>query len=283
MISFLILLSWITILAAMAGRRQKRPKLLLPGQVDEQFRAAQAKSDHVALVQYYRLALERPLPEKEVQLIRINLAYSLTCLGDYDQALQVLDQVQLKLLMPHQVVLWLNNRAYNLLKLHRFEEALDHLQDAQELFLGDDGLSKDAALASSIHSTRGMIFLGMGELDKAEKSLELALRFESDQAAVTFDNIHEQGDPTRTAERYYWLSEISRRRGNLTEATLRLQKAARFPFTEYGNKALVLLRSSTKALSLIEPEEQSRHPNFSKEEKAEESFTVNVRKVQPLS
>lgn len=254
--SLFLILSWIAIITALATRSSRqKPRLLLPGQVDEEFRNAQSKNDHAALIRYYRLALERPLAERDTQLIRINLAYSLSALEEYEQALTELDRVSLKILTLNQVVLWLNNRAYNLAKLDRVDEALDHLQDAQELLVGDDGLSKDAALASCIHSTRGMVLLQKGDLEHAEKSLQLALRLEIDNTTVQFDSVTQEGDPGRTAERYYWLSEISKRRGNEAERQARLKQAARFPFTEYGNKALQVLRPS-------KPEQPSTAPSW---------------------
>lgn len=254
MISLFLLLSWIALMGALLGTkpRSKKPRLLLPGEVDEEFRAAHLRNDHVALVQYYRLVLQRKLLEKDEQLVRMNLAYSLTALGDYEQALLQLDRIHLRVLSSEQVALWLNNRAYTLFKLGRLDEALDHLQDAQELMVGNDDLSQDAALAACINSTRGMVFFQKGDLDRAEKALEFALRLEKDQVATQFDLVGKEGDAERTAERLFWLSEISRVRGDETDRLSRLQQAARYPLTEYGQKAVKILRPHQKGIDSMQ-------------------------------
>lgn len=244
---FTFFLVWMAITATLIGvsrRRSSKPQLLLPGQIDEEFRSAQARNDHAALIRYHRLALERALPPRDEQLVRINLAYSLTALGEYEQSLAELDRVVLKELAPEQVVLWLNNRSYTLMKLERFEEALEHLQDAQELLGGHQDNAPDRILAACINGTRGMVFYNMGDLDKAEKALQLALRLEAEGSTVGFDALQQEGDPSRTAERWYWLSEIARSRGQDAETIERLKRAARYPTTEYGFKAAKILRTT---------------------------------------
>ena len=226
------------------SRRPSQKQLPLPNQIDADFQAAQLRQDHAALIQYYRLALEKPLSELDKQLIRINLAYSFTALEQYEQSLLELDRVSLKNLPPNQVALWLNNRAYVLSKIDRFEEGLDHLQDAQELLIGADGTTQDSALAACINSTRGLIFLKQGDLERAEKALQLALQLEANLSTRVFESISQgaEGDPHRTAERWYWLSEIANLRGNETLRLMRLERSARYPQTEYGSKSVQLLR-----------------------------------------
>lgn len=244
---FTFFLVWMAVTAALIGasrRKSGKSQLLLPGQIDEEFRAAQARNDHAALVRYHRLALERTLPPRDEQLVRINLAYSLTALGDYEQSLAELDRVVLKELVPEQVVLWLNNRSYTLMKLERYDEALEHLQDAQELLGGHQDTAPDRILAACINGTRGMVFYNMGDMEKAEKALQLALRLEAEGNATGFDTLQQEGDPSRTAERWYWLSEIARSRGQDAETIERLKRAARYPTTEYGFKAAKILRTT---------------------------------------
>ena len=245
MLGIFFLLVWITVIAALTSteRQRQKSRLLLPGQVDEEFREALGKSDHTALVRYYRVALSRKPPPRDEQLIRINLACGLNGLKEYEQALDELDRVCLKHLLPAQVALWLNNRAYTLILLDRPEDALDNLRDADDLLAGDDGLAKDISLLACISGTRGIALFRKGELDAAEKALELALRLEGDAVAFKFDPDVE-ANPGRTAERWWWLSEIARARGDAGEARVRLEKAALHPFTEFGARALGVLRGS---------------------------------------
>ncbi|MCS6912071.1 MAG: hypothetical protein RMK29_20460 [Myxococcales bacterium] len=244
MLGIFFLLAWITILAVLTTTEQQRSRaqLLLPGQVDEEYHGALVRGEHEALVRYYRLALSRKLAPYDEQLIRINLACALNGLKEHEQALEELDRVCLRHLQPHQIALWLNNRAYTLALLGRPEDALDHLRDAEELLAGDDGLGRDMALLACISGTRGIALLRMGDLDRAEKALQLALQLEGEGGAWKFDPDVE-ANPARTAERWWWLSEVARARGQEAEARLRLERAAAHPFTEYGARARQALRA----------------------------------------
>lgn len=241
MLGIFFLLVWVTMIAVLTStERHGRARLLLPGQVDEEFRAAYSRHDHAALVRYYRLVLKRKLPERDEQLIRINLACALNGLKEYEQALEELDKVALKHLSPTQVALWLNNRAYTLTLLSRPDDALDNLRDAEDLLAGDDGLSRDPALSACICGTRGIALLQKGDLEPAESALQLALRLEDDSVAYQFDADAEV-DPARTAERWFWLSEVARKRGDEAEHRARLMRAAQHPLTEFGSRALKAL------------------------------------------
>jgi tetratricopeptide (TPR) repeat protein len=237
------LLVWITVIAALTSteRQRARARLLLPGQVDEEFREAMAKGDHAALVRYYRIVLSRSLPPRDEQLIRINLACALNGLKEYELALEELDRVTLRHLHPSQVALWLNNRAYTLALLGRADDALDNLRDAEDLLVGEEALVRDPSLMACISGTRGIALFRKGQLDPAEKALELALRLEDDSVAYQFDP-ETEANPARTAERWWWLSEIARQRGDDREARLRLERAAAHPMTEFGSRALAALR-----------------------------------------
>lgn len=238
------LLVWVTVIAALTGHDKNRGRLLLPGQVDDEFKSALARHDHAVLARYYRIALGRNLPVRDEQLIRINLACAMNGLGQHAQALEELDGVQLKLLSPAEVALWLNNRAYTMTFLGRPADALDNLDDADELLAGDDGTSRDPLLSACISGTRGIALFHKGDLPAAEKALELALRQEDDAVTLQFDP-EWQTDPARTAERYYWLGEVSKARGDVAEALRRYERAGAFASTEFGGKALTALRSLT--------------------------------------
>jgi len=231
------LLVWVTVIAALTSHdRTSRARLLLPGQVDEEFKGALMRHDHAQLARYYRIALSRSLPARDEQLIRINLACALNGLGDHEEALEELDRVALGELLPPEVALWLNNRAYTLTFLGRTDDALDNLADADDLLAGDDALSRDPLLAACISGTRGIAYFHKGDLEAAEKALLLALRQEEDGVALQFDP-EWQVDPARTAERWYWLGEIARTRGDLTEARRRYERAAAHSGTEYSGRA----------------------------------------------
>lgn len=242
MLGIFFLLVWVTVIAALTGHDKHRSRLLLPGQVDDEFKSALARHDHAVLARYYRIALSRSLPPRDEQLIRINLACAMNGLGQHEPALEELDRVQLKLLLPTEVALWLNNRAYTLTFLGRPADALDNLDDADELLQGDDGLSRDPLLSACISGTRGIALFHKGDLAEAEKALEQALHQEDDAVTLQFDP-EWQTDPARTAERYYWLGEVSKARGDVTEALRRYERAGAFPATEFGGKALTALRS----------------------------------------
>lgn len=210
--------------------------------VDQDFKTALAKHDHPTLCRYYRLALQRELPVRDEQLVRINLACSLNGIGEHRQALEELDRVSLPELYPSEVALWLNNRAYTLTFLGRPADAIDNLKDADELLSGDDGLSRDPLLSGCIAGTRGIAHFHLGELEAAERCLRDALKKEEEGVALQFDP-EWQTDPARTSERWYWLGEIAKRQGDNAEAARRFQRAAAHSATEYGKKAQKLLQA----------------------------------------
>jgi tetratricopeptide (TPR) repeat protein len=235
------LLVWVTVIAALTSHdRSSRARLLLPGQVDDEFKGAMLRHDHAQLARYYRVALGRSLPSRDEQLIRINLACALNGLGEHKEALEELDRVGLGELQPAEVALWLNNRAYTLIFLGRAVDALDNLSDADELLAGDDALSRDPLLAACISGTRGIALYHKGDLEAGEKALLLALRQEEDGVALQFDP-EWQVDPARSAERWFWLGEIARSRGDASEARRRFERAAAYSATEFGGRAKVSL------------------------------------------
>ena len=74
----------------------------------------------------------------------------------------------------------------------------------------------------------------------ATAALELALRQEEEGVARQFDP-EWQADPARTAERWYWLGEVARRRGDVVAARLRFERAASVPLVPFSRKARAAL------------------------------------------
>jgi hypothetical protein len=64
----------------------------------------------------------------------------------------------------------------------------------------------------------------------------LALRQEEDGVAMQFDP-EWQVDPARTSERWFWLGEIARSRGDMPEARRRYERAGAHSGTEYASRA----------------------------------------------
>lgn len=236
MLGIFFLLVWITVIAALTSHDRHSRARLLAGQVDDDFKNAVGSHDHAYLVRCYRLALSRSLPARDEQLIRINLACAMNGTGEHQQALEELDRVILSELQPAEVALWLNNRAYTLAFLGRAADALDNLKDADELMAGEDLGARDPLLSSCISGTRGIALFHGGDLDGAEAALLLALKQEEEGVTMRFDP-ECQVDPARTAERWYWLAEISRSRGVLSEARRRYERAAAHADTDYGTRA----------------------------------------------
>lgn len=241
MLGIFFLLVWVSVIAALTGHDRNRGRLLLaPGYLDEEFHNALSRSDHGVLARYYRVALKRTLPLRDEQLIRINLACALNGLSEHAQALEELDRVSLQQLSSLEVALWLNNRAYTLVFLGQSADALDNLKDADDLLTGDEGEVRDPLLSACISGTRGIALLHHGDLDAAEQALELALRQEEEGVARQFDP-EWQADPARTAERWYWLGEVARRRGDVVAARLRFERAASVPLVPFSRKARAAL------------------------------------------
>src|SRR5581483_7290437 len=76
-----------------------------------------------------------------------------------------------------------------------------------------------------------------------------ALRLEDDSVAYQFDP-EAAPSPARTAERWWWLSEIARARGDEEETRRRLSRAAAQPLTEFGSRAAQALRRTMEAAGL---------------------------------
>ena len=103
------------------------------------------------------LARSDATDSRQAAALRINLACCAQCTGPIAvRALEELDRVQLQQLNPLEVALWLNNRVYTLVFLGQPDDAVGHLDDAVELLLGDDGMSRDPLLSACISGTRGI-------------------------------------------------------------------------------------------------------------------------------
>lgn len=254
MLGIFFLLVWVTVIAALTSHDRGRSRPLLPEHIDDEFKTAIQQHDHAVLARYYRLALKRSLPKRDEQLVRINLACALNGLSEHAQALEELDRIDLSQLLPAEVALWLNNRAYTLVFLGQPTDALDNLVDADELLAGDDGLSRDGQLVACISGTRGIAQLHLSQLDEAEKSLQLALHKDEEGQAQQFDP-EAQTDSVRAAERWFWLGEVARKRGEPGIARKRYERAAAAPTAAFGRRAQEALKTMESALlvSYIKP------------------------------
>lgn len=252
MLGIFFLLVWITVIAALTSHdRQSRARLLAPP-VEDELKSAAGSQDHAYLARCYRLALSRSLPSRDEQLIRINLSCALNGLGEHQQALEELDRVTLAELQPAEVALWLNNRAYTLAFLGRSSDALDNLKDATDLMSGEENGARDPLLLSCISGTRGIALFHGGDLDGAEAALLSALRQEEEAVTLRFDP-ELQVDAARTAERWYWLGEIARARGQHGEARRRYERAAQHEGSEYAGRARQTLQALLDAGAASRP------------------------------
>ncbi len=236
MLGIFFLLVWVTVIAALTSHERNRSALLLSEHSEEELGPALPSDDPALLVRYYRVALARSMPVRDEQLLRINLACALNALADHRQALDELDRVQLQQLNPLEVALWLNNRAYTLVFLGQPDDAVGHLDDAVELLLGDDGMSRDPLLSACISGTRGIAELHRKNYQAAEAALVSALRSEEESVSLQFDP-EWQVDPGRTSERWFWLGEVAQAEQKPVEARRRYERAAAYANTPFGRRA----------------------------------------------
>lgn len=243
MLGILFLLVWITVIAALTSHeRHGRLRLQPDATADDVRGLLGARQDHSTLARYYQLALQRGMPKRPTQLLRINYACALNGMHDHQRALDELDRIDLRELTVPESALWMNNRAYTLIFLGRIPDALEHLNDAEELLVFEHNDHPEPLLMSCVSSTRGLAHLQAGDLDAAEAALRLALQQEEEGVTLRFDP-EWQVDVARTAERWYWLGEVAKRRGDLSEAVRRYNRAASEPQTEYGARALQSLEA----------------------------------------
>ncbi len=214
-------------LAAAAVRQQRRA---------DDLRRALADGDYAALVRDYRNLLRRDLPPTYEPKVRMVLSWLLCCMEDHDEALYELDQVATAELGVVDVASWLNGRAYVLAMLGRPEEALDHLREADELLTGEETSARRSSLEACIVGTRGISLFKIGKLEEAEEHLWRALKLGNQARRHTLgeDTVGEQA---LLAERWWWLSEVARARGDEREALLRLRRAGSFSGTPFGLRA----------------------------------------------
>jgi tetratricopeptide (TPR) repeat protein len=241
------MLVWVTVIAALTSHERNRSTLLLAESGEDEAGTPFPSDDPALLVRYYRVALSRTLPLREEQLLRINFACALNATFDHRAALEELDKVQLATLSPQEGALWLNNRAYTLVFLSQPDDAIGHIEDAFELLHGDDGAAKDPLLAACLSGTRGIAELHQKNYRAAEASLLAALRGEEESVTLQFDP-EWQIDPSRTAERWFWLAEIARAENAPMEARRRYERAAAFPSTPFGRRAKAAISEPAVAL-----------------------------------
>lgn len=216
-----------TVLAAAAVRQQRKSEAL---------RRALAEGDYAPLVRDYRNLLKRDLPPTFEQRVRMVLSWLLSHMEDYEESLYELDQVAVDKLSVPEVAAWLNNRAYVLVMLGRPADAIDHLSEAEELLAGEAQSGQNLSLQACITGTRGIALYREGKLEEAEAALQHALRL-ANQNRRNHLGDDPAGEHALTAERWWWLAEIARARGDEREAGLRLRKAAAFAETPFGIRA----------------------------------------------
>lgn len=156
-----------------------------------------------------------------------------------EQSLADLDALDLDGASVFDIALWLNNRAYVLVQTGVFDQALESLAEAEDLLEGD----KDRSwLISCIIGTRGIAQLHAGDLDEAERNLEHALAM--DDSNVDHDDNYTRFYARRlTSERLWWLAAIAEKRGHQRTRLDRLEAAAQFGDTPFGERARAALAS----------------------------------------
>ncbi len=185
-------------------------------------------------------------PPVEAQAVRIAWAAALDATGDHQRALAELDQVELKLLGPETLALWLNNRAYVLGQLGRCDEALDNLGDAEEL-LADSADSAGGPrrgsvrihrriLESCVQGTRGIVHYMAGDLDGGERCLRRAIAMDESLEPATSGFIGREARRL-LAERCFWLARIAAARGDHATKRQQLALAAEQEHTPFGERA----------------------------------------------
>jgi tetratricopeptide (TPR) repeat protein len=178
----------------------------------------------------------------------MNAAFLRIAIGDHEDAVCVLDQVDLHALSASDIAHWLNARAYSLALTGHVTEALEHLRDAEDLLVGIEDTEPVTSesiqlLASCIIGTRGIALLHGDSLDEAEIQLEKALALGAAQLAqARSDQVPEQ--QRLAAERLWWLAAIAEKRRDASHRLDCLRRASKFADTRYGIEA-------RKALELI--------------------------------
>jgi tetratricopeptide (TPR) repeat protein len=151
----------------------------------------------------------------------------------YEQSIAELDALDLNGASTLDVAHWLNNRAYLLAQTGSPDQALEHLAEAEELIA--DEADRDW-LFSCIVGTRGIAHLHAGDFDPARTDLERALAIDEPRIHDANQDIA-AGARHLTAERLWWLAIIAEKQGNQRVRLDRLEQAARFGDTKYGDRA----------------------------------------------
>jgi hypothetical protein len=153
----------------------------------------------------------------------------------FEQSIAELDALDLRNASAFEIALWLNNRAYALAQTGSSGLALEHLVEAEELLEGEDAHLQDF-LYSCIIGTRGIAQLHAGLLNDADANLERALAL--DLPAIDDADEHIAFNARHlTAERLWWLAVIAEKRGHQRLRLDRLEQAAQFRETKFGERA----------------------------------------------
>jgi tetratricopeptide (TPR) repeat protein len=202
-------------------------------------RDAMEQRDWPAVVDRCRELLKTIRQRGQAQRVRMVLAHAIGRSGQHDVALQELRAVEEGLLYAIERASLHNAMAYHMALAGQIAEAFVEVKQAEahlaalhlpaQVRTGPSGNAK--TIAASVRGTRGIVHFLDGNLDQAELDLQSALEMQpDDKQRAALD-----------AERWWWLSEISRKRGRDDEARLRLENAAVHFKTEFGSRAAVAL------------------------------------------
>jgi tetratricopeptide (TPR) repeat protein len=152
-------------------------------------------------------------------------SYELSREGRWREALEAIDTVDTRRLNPYGMALWLNNRAYYLAQLARSDEALRQLDQAEPLIDREEPEHK--RLYACIVGTRGIALHLGGRHDEAELELRRALAISDAIPESAHEQIVAQ-ERSLAGERWWWLAEIARARGDAAAENAALQRSASF-------------------------------------------------------
>jgi tetratricopeptide (TPR) repeat protein len=159
----------------------------------------------------------------------------------YAEALDVLDTLEGRILPPYWMASWLIARAFALAQLERSTAALSELDQAEALLLSDDE-PRIRFLRACAWGNRSVAHMMAGRLEQAEmwarRAYEVAAELEEDRPP----HGREVGDlPGWFAEHWWWRAEIARLADRRADARSHLARAAAYPDTRWGARAIAAL------------------------------------------
>jgi tetratricopeptide (TPR) repeat protein len=207
---------------------------------------ATSRRDWSTAERLMRQGLTEKRPPEEIVWLHIHLGTILLEQDRFADALAALDEIEGQLLGPYWMASWLTSRAYALAELDRANAALADLDQAETLLIGQDD-ARTRYLRACVWGNRAVAHLVAGRLDQAEswttRAYDVAVELDQEPARPG-----EIGDlPTWIAEHWWWRSEIARRSGRHDEARRHLTRAAAYPSTKWGARAIAALATRNGA------------------------------------